>query len=149
MRRERRDDRGTTIPLLVGLAVFVLLLVAVVSDATSAFVRRQGLDSLADGAALQAADLGSVAAAAYRGTDHGARLRETESAARSAVEAYLRDTGAASRYRVLTVRVSVDAVDRAVQVRLRAVVDLPLGVPGVVRRVPIIATSRAAVTRDR
>lgn len=148
MAGEPADDRGTTIPLLIGLAVVLVSLVAVVTDATSAFVRREGLDNLADGAALQGADLGSAATAAYRGGDDSDRLRQTESAARAAVEAYLRQTGAYGRYRALTVRVSVDGADRSVQVRLRAVVDLPLGVPGVVRRAPVTATGIAAVARD-
>lgn len=148
MRAESRDECGTTIPLLIGLAVFLVLLVAVVTDATSAFVHRQGLDSLADGAALQGADVGSAAAAAYLGADDAARLRQTESEARRAVDTYLHGCGAYARYPQLSVRVSVDPRDRSVSVRLRAVVDLPLGVPGVVRRAPVSATGTAAVTRD-
>lgn len=144
----RADERGTTIPLIIGFALVLVLLVAVVTDATSAFVRRQGLDGLADGAALRGADLGSGAAAAYLGADDGERLRETETAARSAVAAYLRDAGAYGRYPGLSYDVSVDPVDRSVRVSLRAEVDLPLGVPGVVRRAPVGASARAAVTRD-
>lgn len=143
----RRGESGTTVPLIVGLAVILLTLVAVVTDASSAFVRRQGLDGLADGAALRGADLG-YAAVAYTGSDGGTRLREVGASARRAVTDYLREVGAYDRYPGLTVAVDVDPDDRSVRVRLHAVMELPLGVPGVVRRAPVAATGRAAVARD-
>lgn len=149
-RPPRRDsERGTTVPLVVGLAVVLITLVAVVTDATSAFVRRQALDGLADGAALRGADLGSGTAGIYVGSVQRDRLAQTETAARRAVADYLSETGAYDRYPGLTVAVDVDPGDRSVRVSLRAVVDLPLGVPGVVRRAPVTATGRAAVMRDQ
>ena len=42
--------------LLLGLAVVVMLLVGVTVDASAAYLRRQGLDNLADGAVLAAAE---------------------------------------------------------------------------------------------
>ena len=43
-------------PLIIGFAVVVALLVAVVVDASAAYLRRQGLNSAADAAALAATD---------------------------------------------------------------------------------------------
>ena len=52
----RRDERGSVTPLIIGFAVVVALLVAVVVDASAAYLRRQGLNSAADSAALAATD---------------------------------------------------------------------------------------------
>ncbi len=43
-------------PLIIGFAVVVAMLVAVVVDASAAYLRRQGLNSAADAAALAATD---------------------------------------------------------------------------------------------
>ena len=51
-----RSQHGQTALLIVGFAVVALLMVGVVVDASAAYLRRSGLDSLADGAALAAAD---------------------------------------------------------------------------------------------
>jgi hypothetical protein len=45
--------------LIVGLAVVLMTAIAVVVDATAAFLQRQGLATVADGAALAGADAGS------------------------------------------------------------------------------------------
>ena len=52
----RRRERGSITPLVVGLAVVVALLVAAVVDASAAYLQRQGLDAVADAAALAATD---------------------------------------------------------------------------------------------
>ena len=52
----RRDEDGQTALLIVGFFVVAVLLVIVVVDASAAYLRRQQLDALADGAALAAAD---------------------------------------------------------------------------------------------
>ena len=54
--REARDERGSVTPLIIGFAVVVAMLVAVVVDASAAYLRRQGLNSAADAAALAATD---------------------------------------------------------------------------------------------
>ena len=54
--RGRRDEQGQTAVLIVGFALVLLLLVVVVVDASAAYLRRQRLDALADGAALAAVD---------------------------------------------------------------------------------------------
>ena len=56
----RRDERGSTIPLIVGLATVLLMGIALVINASSAYLQRQSLDTLADGAALRGADLGAA-----------------------------------------------------------------------------------------
>ena len=52
----RRDAEGSVTPLVIGFAVVVALLVGVVVDASAAYLRRQGLNSAADAAALAATD---------------------------------------------------------------------------------------------
>src|SRR4051794_16478761 len=65
--RRRRDDRGTVTLLIIGLAVVLLMMTAVVTDASAAYLQRQGLDTIADGAALTAADAGASGDEAYGG----------------------------------------------------------------------------------
>lgn len=52
----RDDERGSITPLIIGFAVVIAMLVAVVVDSSAAFLRRQQLDSVADAAALAATD---------------------------------------------------------------------------------------------
>src|SRR4029079_9679145 len=51
-----RGEHGSVTPLILGFAVAVAMLVAVVVDASAAYLRRQGLNSAADAAALAATD---------------------------------------------------------------------------------------------
>jgi hypothetical protein len=111
--------------LVVGLAVVVLMMVAVVVDASAAYLRRAGLDSLADGAALAAAD-GIRGEQVYRGR-LGRQAVLDPVAARRYVTAYLVGTGAAGRYPGLSYDVQTGA-DRVV-VRVAAPLDLPLAPP--------------------
>ena len=62
-----RDERGSVTVLIVGLAVVLLMMAAVVTDASAAYLQRQGLDTLADGAALTGADAGASGDEAYAG----------------------------------------------------------------------------------
>ena len=52
----RRAERGQTSVLIMGFFLVAVLLTVVVVDASAAFLRRQRLDAVADGAALAAAD---------------------------------------------------------------------------------------------
>ena len=52
-------QRGSTIPLIVGFTAVLLVAAGAVVDATAAWLQRQSLENVADGAALQAADLGA------------------------------------------------------------------------------------------
>ena len=60
-----RDDRGSITPLVVGFAVVLALGIALVTDATAAYLHRSGLSTLADGAALSGADAGATGRSTY------------------------------------------------------------------------------------
>jgi Putative Flp pilus-assembly TadE/G-like len=135
------DERGSVTPLIIGFAVVVALLVGVVVDASAAFLRRGGLDSLADGAALAAAD-GIQGRQVYEG---GLKKHaEIDPAvARQLVEDYLRATQAARRYPGLSYE--VDASTDRVVVRVAAPLRLPITPPGWERRPSISGTASTFV----
>lgn len=138
-----RDDGGHTSVLVIGFATILLLTIAVVINASAAFLHRQGLDNVADGAALQGADLG--AAGVYEhglGTD---RLALSLAAARAAVDEHLAATGAYQRFPGLRAEVRVDPDGQSVTVRVTAPLDLPLSVSSAPRAPRVGATSTAAV----
>ncbi len=143
-RPRSRDDRGSTIPLIIGLALFLIMGIVVVVDASAAYLQRQGLDTLADGAALRGADLGSVGT--YANGIPADRLDQLEVQVDRAVAAYLRDSGAYERYPGIQHASDVDETDAKVTVRLSAPLSLPLTVPGSPDRPEIAATGTAAVT---
>ena len=105
--------RGQATVLIVGFAVVLLMAIAMVVDASAAYLQRQGLDTVADGAALRGADLGATAARCC--TAAGSRRRTGSSsgrgAARAAVRDYLRATGAYAAYPGLSFSVDFDAGD--------------------------------------
>lgn len=149
MRRDGRrgagkDERGQVTLLIIGFASMLLMAIVVVVDASSAYLQRQGLDNLADGAALHGADLGS--AGIYEQGLDGERLTQQEGAVEAAVRDYLALSGAAARYPGIQVGVRVDPVGRSVTVRLRAPLDLPLTIPGSPSSPMVGASSTAAVT---
>src|SRR5690606_13185683 len=65
-RRYARDERGQMLPMIIGFGIIVILLCAVVFDASQAFVYRRGLHAIADGAALAATN-GIDKSAIYEG----------------------------------------------------------------------------------
>lgn len=140
MRRSarRRDESGQVTVLIIGLAAILLLAVAIVVDASAAYLQRTGLDTVADGAALAGTEALDVEA----GYEHGLTdLELSRDRAAAAVADYLRATGARDRFPGLDYTVVVD-VER-VEVRVSAPLRLPFTVPGTaeVRRV---ATTGAA-----
>ncbi len=137
--RPRDAQDGQAALLLVGFFVVALLLVAVVVDASAAFLRRQGLDNVADGAALAGAD-GVEGREVYEG-GLGEQARIDPAVAREHVAAYLRSTGAAARYPGLRWSVSADA--ERVVVRVAAPLDLPIPVPGV-PSMPVVSATGAS-----
>jgi hypothetical protein len=120
-------EQGSITPLVVGFAVVVAMLVAVVVDASAAYLQRQGLDAVADAAALAATD-GLEGEQVY---EHGlgGRAAIDPTAARRFVAEYLRASGVRQRYPGLSV--SVQTGGRTVVVRVAAPLRLPLHVPGV------------------
>lgn len=151
MRREGRvsDERGQATVMIVGLAVVLAMLVAVVVDASAAYLQRQGLDTVADGAALRGADLGATGQETYTTGVPARDLRLTPDAVRAAVRGYLADIGAYARYPGLTFDVAVDDTDRRVSVAIRAPIDLPLTVPGTPQHATVGSTGSAVVAVDQ
>lgn len=143
-RHSRQDDQGQVTLLIIGFASILLMAIVVVIDASAAYLQRQGLDNLADGAALYGADLGS--AGIYEQGLDGERLTQQEAAVEAAVRDYLGRAGAGARYPGIEVAVRVDPDGRSVTVRLRAPLDLPLTVPGSPSAPLVGASSTAAVT---
>ena len=144
----RRDERGQSAVLIVGLASFLLLAIVVVVDASAAFLQRQGLDTVADGAALAGADAGSRNLDSIYGSGVGSqpRLDQAEALARAAVADYLNRTGARSDYPGLSYDVDFDPTDNSVVVQVRAPLDLPLTIPGSPER-PVVGTVGSAVVQ--
>jgi hypothetical protein len=132
--------------LIVGFAVVLAMVVALVVDTSAAYLQRQGLDTLADGAALRGADLGATGEDVYEGGVPPETLALTPAQARAAVAAYLRDSGGFARYPGLSYTVRIDG-DR-IEVSLHAPLDLPLSIPGSPERTTVGATGSAVVGVD-
>jgi uncharacterized membrane protein len=146
-RERRRDDAGQTTILIIGLAVVLLMAIGVVVDASAAYLQRQGLDSVADGAALAGADAGSrdLPALYADGVGDRQRLVQSRAQARAAVADFLRT--ARATYPGLTARVGFTA-DNEVVVEVHAPLELPLTVPGSPERASVGATGSATVLLD-
>ncbi len=144
-RRRRRDERGQVTVMIVGFVAVLAMAVAAVTDASAAYLHRSGLDTVADGAALAAAD------ALDRDRVYQQGLGETPdldpALARERIETYLRETGAYGRFPGLTWQPEVTA--NRVVVRVRAPLDLPLHLPGTRDRASIGATGAAELTPRR
>ncbi|MFC7362579.1 Tad domain-containing protein [Nocardioides astragali] len=139
-----RDEQGQVTLLIVGFASILLMAIVTLIDASAAYLQRQGLDNLADGAALYGADLGS--AGVYEQGLDAPRLTQQEAAVEAAVRAYLTKAGAEGKYPGIEVGVRVDPVNRSVTVRLEAPLHLPLTIPGSPSNPKVTASSTAAVT---
>lgn len=137
------DERGQVSLLIIGFAIVLVSFAVVVVNASAAYLQRQGLDAVADGAALQGADVGSVGILGSGGA--GSRLVQGPREVEAAVRHHLRVTGAYDRYPGLRHEVRVDAAAGAVTVTVRAPLDLPLTLPGLAWTRPVAATGRAAV----
>ena len=129
------DERGTVTVMTIGFLLLLGLLTVVVVDASSAFLERQRLNNLADGAALTAAD-GLDEAGFY--TDHRVVLDPGE--ARGLVSDYL----APENIRVVDVNVSGDSVS----VHLERTLDLALTPPGWTSSTTIAADATAQLRRS-
>jgi hypothetical protein len=127
--------------LIIGFVLVIAMTVVVVVDASAAYLRRQALSSLADGAALAATD-GIQGEQVYT-TGLGERAAVDPATAAVFVQAHLASVGAGERYPGLRHAVETDG-DRVV-VRLRAPLDLPLPLPGVADRAEVSATAAAVI----
>ena len=135
--------------MIVGLVFVLAMAIAMVVDASAAYLQRQGLDTVADGAALRGADLGASGREVYTGGVPDGRLDVTADAVRGAVRDYLVASGAYDAYPGLTFEVAVDRDSSSVEVRVTAPLDLPLTVPGSPGVASIGATGSAVVVAER
>lgn len=143
----QRDERGQASVMIIGLAVVLLMAIVVVVDSSAAFLQRQDLDTVADGAALAGADAGSrnLEVLYGEGVAEAARLDQAEAVARAAVIDHLRRTGAYAAHPGLVVEVRFDPAADAVIVGLRAPLDLPLTLPGAPESTVVGAVGSAVV----
>jgi hypothetical protein len=142
------EERGSTIPMLVGFAVLLVVAVGVVVDSTAAYLRRESLNTLADGAALQGADLGAQGRSIYLHGLAGEAPDETRAAAIRGVGAYLERVRAYQRFPGLRVHVALADDSRSVRVALAAPMPLPLGVPGTPRSPTIRGSGEASLVLE-
>jgi uncharacterized membrane protein len=137
-----RDDRGQTALLIIGFTLVVAMMVVVVVDATAAYLRRQALNTLADGAALAAVDGIEGEQVYLAGLDEKAAV--DPEAARELVASYLVAVDAHRRYPGLSHTVETDA--ERVVVRVAAPLELPLPFPGTGDTTHIRSTAAAVIT---
>ncbi len=137
----RRNETGQTALLIVGFFAVAVLLVVVVVDASAAYLRKQELDALADGAALAAADAVREEQVYTEGLGETAPLDPV--AARRQVGAYLSSVGAHRSYRGL--RYTVAPGQQSVEVRVSAPLELPFAPPGWAGSAQITGTASAIV----
>jgi len=141
MKEFARRERGQTSLLIIGFAIVILLMVVVVVDASAAYLRRQGLDTLADGAALAAADGVQESSVYTQGL--GERAQLDPAIARAYAAEYLAASGAARKYGGLSY--SVSTTTDSVVVRITAPLELPFSPPGWPRDATITGTAASYV----
>ena len=139
IRRRRRGDEGSMLPLVIGLVVVVVSLIAVVTDAGALWLARRSLQATVDGAALAGAQ-GVDLAAVYAGGATG-DLELDPARARSAVRTYLRQTPSDQPVRLTRVAVSTTEV----VVDARTTVRLPFTSFVTGRGVPVVAEATAVL----
>lgn len=119
------DDRGSIVPLILGFAVLLLLLITVIAGASRLFLVERALSAAADGAASAAAEsLDESAYYARRGV--GGPVRLSESHVTSTVQQYVDEAGLRSRFDSLTISPELSVDGTTVTVTARAYVRLPL-----------------------
>jgi hypothetical protein len=134
MARQRRTEAGTVTVMSIGFLILLGLLTVVVVNASAAFLQRQELNNLADGAALRATD-GLDEAAFYE-----RRLVVLDrSVVRSLVEQHIAGHGV----RLTTLEIDADRV----HLRLERPMNLPLVPPGWRSRTVVVADADAWLRR--
>lgn len=136
-----KSECGQVATLIVGFFLVGALLLAVVVDASAAYLRRQRLDAVADGAALAAVE-GIQEEQVYLG-GLGKRVGLDPATTESNVAAYLDLIGAFRNYPGL--RYSVDTTADTVRVRVEAPLELPFAPPGWAERATVSGTAAAYV----
>lgn len=142
------DEEGQITVLIIGYILLSLLVIAVVTAVSAVYIEHKKLLSVADGAALSAADTFSVASINADGAEPAPAL-DSESVSRAAA-AYLERSGALPRFNGLALDSATGAPDsRTARVVLTAVVHPPIVNFLVPAGIPIAATAdaRADLTR--
>ena len=112
-----RDDRGSTLPLAIGLITICLLAVAVVTDVTAIYLQRRNLMAVADAMALAGAQAIDMDTYYAQGATMGTRLDSGRVVA--AASTHLASTQAQSTIPGLTVeQIATDG--QVVRIVLRA-----------------------------
>lgn len=141
-------EDGQIMVMVIGYVLLSLLTLTMVLAASEVYLDRQKLLSVADGAALSAADTFGLAEPA---PDATAPVPELDSGTvRSSVENYLVLTGAGARFNGLSVDPATGAPDnRTARVVLTAVVHPPVVNFLVPEGIPIVVTAdaRSELTR--
>ncbi len=140
----RADDAGSVSVMIVGFFIIIGLMVAAVVDASAAYLRHQELSSLADGAALNAAD--GVQGEQVYTEGLGRTATVDPAAARRFVADYLAASGAVQEMPGLTWEVT--PAGNTVGVRLSAPLDLPLDPPGWTASTTVVAEAAVVVQVD-
>lgn len=143
VRAGRADERGQASVVIVGFAFVIVMLIVVVIDASAAYLKRQDLNALADGAALRGADLAAQGEEVYTGGLDGTDLALTRAEAHAAVATHLRSIGAHRDHPGL--RYTVTVRDDRIVVRVSAPADLPLQLPGSPVDTTVSSTGSAVV----
>lgn len=121
------SERGQASVLVIGFAIILVMAVGVVVDASAAYLQRQSLATLADGAALAGADQVAGRPVYVDGVQQEVPI--DPAVARAVVAAYLRDIGAYDDHPGLAFAVTTR--QRQLVVHLSAPLDLPITVEGV------------------
>ena len=126
----RRREDGTITVMTIGFLLFIGFLAVVVVNSSAAFLQRQQLDNLADGAALAAAD------GLSRDTFYGqGEITLDDGQARRLIADYVTEPG--------THVVEVRTDDDRVHVRLERTIGLALKPPGWSSRTTIVSEATA------
>lgn len=142
--RLRSEEAGSTLPLIVGAAALAAALILVITAASSLYLERKRLFTVADGAALAGAEAWSFAASTAPGAP---AVQFDDAALRRAVDEYLAAADARASFDGLRlVRVASDD-GRGVVVALSATWRWPIGGGAVPVEVPleVVATARSVI----
>jgi uncharacterized membrane protein len=143
--RPREGENGQVTVLIVGFALILLTAIGVTVDASAAYLQRESLATLAEGAALAAADQ-VQGGPAYAGGLGGDSAPIDVRTARASVAEHLSAVGAQRAHPGVTAAVEVEG-DRVV-VRLRAPLELPLRVHGLTATTVSAAASASVSLRE-
>ncbi|MBG6184508.1 putative membrane protein [Arthrobacter sp. CAN_A214] len=146
--RIRGDEAGQVSVLIIGYLLVSLLVVTVVMAVSAVYIEHKKLLSVADGAALAAADSFGIDETSGRSAVPLPSL--SGSAVQAATGAYVERTGAGGRFSALAIDAATGAPDgRTARVVLTAVVHPPMVSILVPAGIPItaVADARSELTR--